>query len=123
MFKVFFVTFEERPENHQTTVVITPEASPLLGRQTRSRSISVGCFQEVLLAVPKDQSRRRSMPSVNYQRSASDSYELLFKITDFVLIFCGILFVGSAIAHLMIWFYGLWNSWSFESLAMVFRKP
>jgi hypothetical protein len=44
----------------------------------------------------------------NDTRNSLDSLELLFRVTDFVLVICGAMVVIACITHLAVWGYGVY---------------
>ena len=83
---------------------------PYLKRRSRGRSCHAIQSESTLGLLRRTRSRSAAGVLVNTtygtQRSSS-SLELLYTITDIVLVICGAVFIISSVASIVLWMYGL----------------
>ena len=82
--------------------------------QNRQRTTSYHCIPLDLhrISIQSDDTRSSST-TIQLDETASNSsfnHETLYRITDFVLIMCAIIFIVSSIAYGAIWVYGTINA-------------
>ena len=67
------------------------------------------CGSSLLFEV--NRSRTQSLPSIRLRNVRQSSFilEYIYRITDIVLIVCGIIFVLSSIAYTSLWMYAVYN--------------
>ena len=103
------------PRQHLSQITVGSESIPLRTIRARVNSLPDASPQYDLLSVPVNQNRRNSSISivdiqrVSYSSNGLDYHEILYQVTDVVLILCGILFAASSIVHLSLWLYGLYR--------------
>ena len=84
------------------------------GRSSSSNELNVSDYE---LELSTSLRRQRSVSYPGEQKNKINnatrpwfSLELLYNITDIVLVLCAFIFIISSIAYLAIWFYGYWHS-------------
>ena len=82
--------------------------------QNRERSKSYNCtpLDRTRISIQSDDTRSSST-TIQFDEATSNSSfsnETLYRITDFVLIMCAIIFIVSSIAYGVIWVYGTINA-------------
>ena len=104
---------------------LKPPALPL-NVLSRSRSYPAinrkGCKTLKPLSRKRSNSDGGALFNVKYSsRSSWFSLELLYTITDIVLVICAVVFIVSGVASIVLWIYGL-NSYNMEMVGMEKRN-
>ena len=73
----------------------------------QTRNHSCPAIDTLHISDPVRRRRAISMADVHSTTTHDPSLELLFRITDIVLVICAVIFVISSIASIVCWMYGL----------------
>ena len=75
--------------------------------RNRTRNHSCPAIETVRISDPSRRQKAIYNRAVHNTTTHNSSYELLFRITDIVLVICVAVFVISSIASIVCWMYGL----------------